>query len=118
MKRINCFGLLKASAKIAPSELLLATRFLAVMLKAGDSPEQALKTIAETRGMEKQKEVFLAIRAHILNGETLSSVLNEYRHVYPRSFRKTVVAIEEKERFDLTMNSMADNMEDEFSNNR
>lgn len=113
MKKVNWFSFLFANAKLARSQLILVTRFMAVMMKAGDSLEQALEAIAEIEGMEKHKDMFMNIRAHVLNGETLSSVLNEYPHVFPEVYRKTVATFEGTGQFDLalTLNSVADDME-------
>src|SRR5687767_10494523 len=68
----------KKEDRIKERELGFILRNLATLTESGVSLPKALGTLAQERALEKQRDVLLAIRRHLENGETFSRALSHF----------------------------------------
>src|SRR5262245_15172581 len=67
-----------SNEKLKDRDLIFILRNLATLTESGVSLPKALGTLAEEKALEKQRDMLLAIRRHLENGETFSSALAKF----------------------------------------
>lgn len=68
----------RANEKLKDKDLVFILRNLATLTESGVSLPKALGTLAEEKALEKQRDMLLAIRRHLENGETFSTALAKF----------------------------------------
>jgi type IV pilus assembly protein PilC len=71
-----------AATNLRPRDLAFILRNLATLLQNGVSLPKALGTLAEERAIGKHRDVLLAIRRRLENGETFSSALAQFETTF------------------------------------
>ncbi len=97
--------------KISRQNLSLITRQLATLLKARLTIEEALKGVAEQNDKPRIKEMILAIRDKVLEGQSLSQGLSMFPRVFSNLFVSTVAAGEQTGELSVILNRLADYVE-------
>ncbi|MCB1716896.1 MAG: type II secretion system inner membrane protein GspF [Candidatus Competibacteraceae bacterium] len=94
--------------RISATELALLTRQLATLINSALSVERALAAVAEQTGKARLSGLLLAVRARVLEGQTLASALDEFPHTFPDLYRATVAAGEQSGHLAAVFERLAD----------
>lgn len=97
--------------RLSASELALATRQLATMLRAALPVEESLQAVAEQSETARVKRVFAAARAQVVAGNTLAQALAQFPRVFPADYRATVAAGEQSGDLAAVLERLADHTE-------
>jgi general secretion pathway protein F len=97
--------------RVSIADQSLFTRQLAILLGAGVSLEEALRSTAEQSEKQSVKNIVLGLRAKILEGFSLSRALSEYPRVFSRLYCSTVGAGEKTGRLEGVLERLADFIE-------
>jgi general secretion pathway protein F len=92
-------------------ELVVITRQLATLARAGLPIDAVLGTVAEQTDRARARRVLLAVRARVVEGMSLSVALEEYPRVFPPFFRATIAAGESSGRLADVLERLADHVE-------
>lgn len=93
------------------TELVIMTRQLATLARAGVPVGEVLATVAEQTSRPRARRVLLGVRARVVEGMALSDALAEYPRVFPPVFRATVAAGESSGRLAEVLERLADHVE-------
>lgn len=96
---------------LSSSELAIVTRQLGTMIQAGLPLEEALMASSLNTEQNKIKELLAAVRAKVMEGETLANALGEFPKAFPFMFRSTIAAGEKSGELGLILNRLADHTE-------
>ena len=81
-------GLLAYGTGLSARDLTIITRQLATLIQAGAPVEEALRTVARYAEKPRLQNLLMALRGHVVEGQSLASALAEF----PRSFSDMYVA--------------------------
>jgi general secretion pathway protein F len=98
-------------ARLAATDLALATRQLASLLAAGLPLEQALAVVVEQAERRLVRERFAAVRADVIGGQTFAGALARFPRDFPEVFRAMVEAGEQSGDLARVMDKLADHVE-------
>lgn len=104
----------KKSTKLSVSEIALLTRQLATLLNSGMQVEEALKVVSEQSDNSKITRVILAVRAKVLEGQSLATGLSEHKGVFSDLYCATVNAGEHSGHLELVLESLAEYTEKQY----
>ena len=104
----------KKVTKLSVAEVALLTRQLATLLSAGMQIEESLKVVSEQSDNPKITRVILAVRAKVLEGQSLATGLSEHKGVFSDLYCATVNAGEHSGHLDLVLESLADYTEKQY----
>jgi len=104
----------KKVTKLSVAEISLLTRQLATLLSSGMQVEEALKVVSEQSDNAKITRVILAVRAKVLEGQSLATGLSEHKGVFSDLYCATVNAGEHSGHLDLVLESLAEYTEKQY----
>jgi len=104
----------KRVTKLSVAEVSLLTRQLATLLNSGMQVEEALKVVSEQSDNSKITRVILAVRAKVLEGQSLATGLSEHKGVFSDLYCATVNAGEHSGHLDLVLESLAEYTEKQY----
>jgi general secretion pathway protein F len=90
------------------AQLALLTRQLATLVRAGLPMDEALAALTEQSEAAKLRGVVLALRARVMEGQTLAAALAEFPDSFPEIYRASVAAGEHSGRLDEVLERLAD----------
>jgi general secretion pathway protein F len=90
------------------AEIALITRQFATLVRSGLPIEEALRTIAEQNEKARLKSMLVAVRARIMEGQSLASALSGYPRAFSDLYRATVAAGEQSGHLDTVLDRLAD----------
>ncbi|HRQ64015.1 MAG TPA: type II secretion system inner membrane protein GspF [Xanthomonadaceae bacterium] len=90
------------------TQLALLTRQLATLVRAGLPMDEALAALTEQSEAAKLRGVVLALRARVMEGQTLAAALAEFPDSFPEIYRASVAAGEHSGRLDEVLERLAD----------
>lgn len=90
------------------ADVALITRQFATLVRAGLPIEEALRAIAEQSEKARIKSMMLAVRARIMEGQTLANALATFPRTFPDLYRATVSAGEQSGHLDTVLDRLAD----------
>lgn len=96
---------------IPVAELVVLTRQLATLARAGLPVGEILGTVAEQTGRPSARRVLLGVRGRVVEGSALSDALAAYPRVFPPFFHATVAAGEQSGRLADVLERLADHVE-------
>ena len=104
----------RKTTKLTVSEIALLTRQLATLLNSGMQIEEALKIVSEQSENSKITRVILAVRAKVLEGQSLATGLSEHKGVFSDLYCATVNAGEHSGHLDVVLESLAEYTEKQY----
>jgi general secretion pathway protein F len=93
---------------LGPAQLALLTRQLATLVRAGLPMDEALAALTEQSEAARLRGVVLALRARVMEGQTLAAALSEFPDSFPEIYRASVAAGEHSGRLDQVLERLAD----------
>lgn len=96
---------------IPVAELVVLTRQLATLARAGLPVGEILGTVAEQTGRPSTRRILLGVRGRVIEGGALSDALAAYPRVFPPFFHATVAAGEQSGRLADVLERLADHVE-------
>jgi general secretion pathway protein F len=102
------FGGLRRGTRIGSGEVALLTRQLATLVRAALPLEEALLAVSQQSERPAVQRVMAAVRARVVEGETLAAALGGFPRVFPEIYRATVAAGEQSGRLDTVLERLAD----------
>lgn len=96
------------SRGISARDLALLTRQLATLVQAALPIEEALRAAAAQAGTPRIQGMLLAVRARVLEGQSLASSLKEFPAAFPQLYRATVAAGEHAGHLGPVLEQLAD----------
>ncbi len=93
------------------AELVVMTRQLATLARAGIPIGEVLATVAEQTSRPRARRVLLGVRGRVIEGSALSDALAEHPRVFPPFFRATIAAGEQSGRLADVLERLADHVE-------
>ncbi len=97
--------------RVPIAELVVATRQLATLARAGLPVGEVLGTVAEQSSRPATRRVLLGVRGRVVEGMALSDALAEYPRVFEPFYRATVAAGEQSGRLAEVLERLADHVE-------
>ncbi len=97
--------------RVPTAELVVATRQLATLARAGLPIGEVLGTVAEQSSRPATRRVLLGVRGRVVEGMALADALAEYPRVFAPFFRATVAAGEQSGRLAEVLERLADHVE-------
>lgn len=94
--------------RISTTDLALLTRQLATLIRAGLAVEEALRAVASQTHKTRLKNMILAVRAQVLEGQSLAEGLRCFPQVFTHLYVATVSAGEQSGHLDLVLERLAD----------
>lgn len=89
----------------------LLMRQLATLLKAGLTLEEVLSVLVEQSDASAQRRQLGAIRARVMEGQSLSAAMSEHPGLFPRLYTAAVAAGERAGRLESVLERLADHAE-------
>jgi general secretion pathway protein F len=99
-------------AGASPADISLLTRQFATLVRAGLPIEEALSAMAEQSEKARIKSMVFAIRARIMEGQSLARALGTFPRAFPDLYRATVAAGEQSGHLDTVLDRLADYTEE------
>lgn len=93
---------------IGATDLAVATRQLATLVRSGLPLEEALRTVARQVERPRVQGVLLAVRSRVMEGHSLAAGLADFPRVFPDLYRATVAAGEQSGHLDVVLERLAD----------
>ena len=93
---------------ISATDLAVATRQLATLVASGLPLEEALRTVARQVERPRVQGVLMAVRARVVEGQSLAAGLADFPRVFPDLYRATVAAGEQSGHLDAVLERLAD----------
>ncbi|MDX1594531.1 MAG: type II secretion system inner membrane protein GspF [Gammaproteobacteria bacterium] len=97
--------------RVPAAELVIATRQLATLARAGLPVGEVLATVAEQSTRPATRRVLLGVRGRVVEGVALSDALQDYPRVFAPFYRATVAAGEQSGRLAEVLERLADHVE-------
>ncbi len=97
--------------KLAGSDLVVATRQLALLVKAGTPVEEAIGSVAAEAEKPATRKVFLGVRSSITDGHSVPEALNTAPKAFPPFYRAVVSAGQSSGRLDEVLERLAVHLE-------
>ncbi|MGH8327539.1 MAG: type II secretion system F family protein, partial [Steroidobacteraceae bacterium] len=94
--------------RISPSDLSLATRQLATLVRAGLPLEEALLAVSQQSEKPRVQSILIGVRSKVMEGHTLADGFAEFPRVFPEIYRATVSAGEQSGHLDQVLERLAD----------
>lgn len=89
-------------------DLAMITRHLATLIGSGLPIEEALNAAAEQADRARIKSMLLAVRARVLEGQSLAAALAEYPAAFDELYRSTVAAGEHSGHLEEVLENLSD----------
>ncbi|MDX9739844.1 MAG: type II secretion system inner membrane protein GspF [Gammaproteobacteria bacterium] len=99
---------LRRPSGASPGDISLVTRQFATLVRAGLPIEEALSAVAEQSEKARIKSMVFAIRARIMEGQSLARALGTFPRAFPDLYRATVAAGEQSGHLDTVLDRLAD----------
>ena len=93
---------------VSATDLALITRQLATLVRSALPVEEALLAASQQCEKPRLKNMLLAVRARVMEGQTLASGLTQFPNIFPEIFRATVAAGEHSGHLDGVLERLAD----------
>ncbi len=93
---------------VSTQDLALLTRQLATLVRAALPLDEALQAVAEQSEKPAVQRVLRAVRARVVEGETLAAALADYPKIFAPIYRATVAAGEQAGKLDVVLERLAD----------
>ncbi len=90
------------------ADIALITRQFATLVRSGLPIEEALRAVSEQCEKPRLKSMLMAVRARIMEGQTLASALSAFPRAFPDLYRATVSAGEQSGHLDTVLDRLAD----------
>ncbi len=90
------------------ADIALITRQFATLVRSGLPIEEALRAVSEQCEKARLKSMLLAVRARIMEGQSLASALSAFPRAFPDLYRATVSAGEQSGHLDTVLDRLAD----------
>ncbi|WP_018147388.1 type II secretion system inner membrane protein GspF [Henriciella marina] len=97
--------------KLAGGDLVVATRQLALLVKAGTPVEEAIGSVAAEAEKPATRKVFLGVRSSITDGHSVSEALNSAPRAFPPFYRAVVSSGQASGRLDEVLERLATHLE-------
>ena len=97
--------------KLKGSDLVVATRQLALLVKAGTPVEEAIGSVAAEAEKPAMRKVFLGVRSAITDGYSVSEALNSAPKAFPQFYRAVVSTGQSSGRLDEVLERLAVHLE-------
>jgi len=97
--------------RVSQAELTLATRQLATLVRAGLPLAEALEAVSRQSSQKRMRLLMLAIRTQVLEGQSFSSALVAYPHLFSDLYRETVASGEQTGKLENVLERLADYLE-------
>lgn len=78
------------AGRISSSDLMVSTRQLAILIQAGSTVEEALRSVATETNKDAVKRTFLSARNAVQQGSTLSDAFGAHPNSFPNYYRSVV----------------------------
>ncbi|MDX1608952.1 MAG: type II secretion system inner membrane protein GspF [Halofilum sp. (in: g-proteobacteria)] len=104
-------GLTGLGGRLSARDLAVITRQLATLIEAGSPVEEALQTIARYADRRRQQKLLLALRARVVEGQSLANALAGFPRSFSEMYVATVRAGEEAGRLGGVLERLADHIE-------
>src|ERR1700759_743663 len=104
-KRQQSFSLKRG---VSTADLMLFTRQLATLVKAGLPLEESLLAVSQQTEKERVQSIVLGVRAKVMEGHTLADGFAYFPRVFPEIYRATVSAGEQAGHLDSVLERLAD----------
>lgn len=95
-------------------DLILVTRKLATLYRAGVAILRSLEIVADQYENEPLGDALLDIRDRVERGELLSASMSEYPHLFPPVFASSIKAAEVSGQLDTVLERLGDALEQEL----
>lgn len=93
---------------VSATELAIVTRQLATLVRAALPLEEALQATSQQTESERLQGILLAVRAKVMEGQTLADGLSDFPQAFPDIYRATVAAGEQSGKLDIVLERLAD----------
>lgn len=90
------------------ADIALITRQFATLVRSGLTIEESLRAVAEQCEKAHLKSMLLAVRARIMEGQSLAGALSAFPRAFPDLYRATVSAGEQSGHLDTVLDRLAD----------
>ncbi len=97
--------------KLKGSDLVVATRQLALLVRAGTPVEEAIGSVAAEAEKPATRKVFLGVRSSITEGYSVSEALNGAPKAFPQFYRAVVSSGQSSGRLDEVLERLATHLE-------
>ena len=97
--------------KLPGGDLVVATRQLALLVKAGTPVEEAIGSVAAEAEKTATRKVFMGVRSAITDGYSVSEALNSAPRAFPAFYRAVVSAGQASGRLDEVLERLATHLE-------
>ena len=97
--------------KLKGSDLVVATRQLALLVRAGTPVEEAIGSVAAEAEKPATRKVFLGVRSSITEGYSVSEALNGAPKAFPQFYRAVVSSGQSSGRLDDVLERLAVHLE-------
>ena len=97
--------------KLSGGDLVVATRQLALLVKAGTPVEEAIGSVAAEAEKPATRKVFMGVRSAITDGYSVSEALNSAPRAFPAFYRAVVSAGQASGRLDEVLERLATHLE-------
>lgn len=100
-----------SSRGVGLTDLTLATRQLATLIRASLPLEEALEVVSKQTSNRRLCSILLAVRAHVMSGHSLAYSLADFPSLFSDLYRETVAAGEQTGKLDGVFERLADYLE-------
>ncbi|WP_084419271.1 type II secretion system inner membrane protein GspF [Henriciella litoralis] len=97
--------------KLGGGDLVVATRQLALLVKAGTPVEEAIGSVATEAEKPATRKVFMGVRSSITDGYSVSEALNGAPKAFPQFYRAVVSSGQASGRLDEVLERLATHLE-------
>jgi len=97
--------------RVRMSDLTLATRQLATLVRAGLPLAEALEAVSRQSAQKRMRLLMLAVRTQVLEGQSFSRALGAYPHLFSDLYRETVASGEQTGKLENVLERLADYLE-------
>ncbi|MBF0107570.1 MAG: type II secretion system inner membrane protein GspF [Magnetococcales bacterium] len=97
--------------RVGLSDLTLATRQLATLVRAGLPLAEALEAVSRQSVHKRMRLLMLAVRTQVLEGQSFSRALGAYPHLFSDLYRETVASGEQTGKLENVLERLADYLE-------
>ncbi|MCC5887528.1 MAG: type II secretion system inner membrane protein GspF [Gammaproteobacteria bacterium] len=94
--------------RLSALDLAMITRHLETLIGSGLPIEEALNAAAQQADKQRVRSILLAVRARVLEGQSLAMALGEFPHAFDDLYRATVAAGEHAGHLEEVLRNLAD----------